>query len=104
MQDALNADASDTTTQAEWFQRIEDIGEELGYFEPLGAKHSAFFVDDTTTLLVTFETVANIRESGEGQMPWAIPSPRRRAGRICASSRTATLGIATWRFTGFSTD
>ncbi len=70
MQDMRNADAADTTTVGEWFDRIEEIGEELGYFQRLGQKHSAYFVDETPTLLVTFETVEQIRASGEGQMPY----------------------------------
>ncbi len=107
MQDALNADASDTTTQAEWFQRIEDIGEELGYFEPLGAKHSAFFVDDTTTLLVTFETVANIRESGEGQMPLGHTIAKAQGwSHLCiiADGDTWYRDVAVYRFFDRLTD
>lgn len=71
MQDATQpTDATDTTTRDEWFDRIDEIGEELGYFEPLGNRHAAFFVDDNqSTLLVTFETVDSIRGREATRMP-----------------------------------
>ncbi|TMV81196.1 phosphoadenosine phosphosulfate reductase [Thioclava sp. BHET1] len=69
MQDIPHMDAADTKSRAEWEDRIDAIGEELGYFEPLGPNHSAFFVDEGPTLLVTFESAETIRQSGEGKMP-----------------------------------
>jgi len=45
----------------DWYARIDDIGEEAGYFESLGPFHSAFFSDEGSVLLVTFETRATIR-------------------------------------------
>lgn len=67
--DTATADAAGAETTEEWFARIDEIGEELGYFQRLGPRHSAFFVDDGTTLLVTFESVEQIRAAGGGQMP-----------------------------------
>ena len=52
-----------------WMLRLDEIGEELGYFQPLGGRHAAFFVDDGPTLLVTFESVAAIRGGSDSQMP-----------------------------------
>jgi len=49
--------------------RLDEIGEALGYFQPLGGRHAAFFVDDGPTLLVTFESVAAIRGGSDSQMP-----------------------------------
>ena len=69
MQDTPHMDAADTKSRAEWEDRIDAIGEELGYFEPLGPNHSAFFVDEGPTMLVTFESAETIRQSGEGKMP-----------------------------------
>jgi len=48
-----------------WRARLEELGDELGYFEPLGAHHSAFFSDDGPILLVSFETRAAIRDRDE---------------------------------------
>ena len=61
-------DASGATDRASWLQAIDDIGEEAGYFQTLGAKHWAYFRDDSPTLLVTFETVDAIR-ANVSQLP-----------------------------------
>ncbi len=54
---------------ADWFARMEEIGDEAGFFQNLGQHHAAFFLDQSPTLLVTFETVRAIREHQPGQMP-----------------------------------
>ena len=61
-------DASQATDRASWLAAIDDIGEEAGYFQTLGAKHWAYFADDGATLLVTFETVEAIRANAS-QLP-----------------------------------
>lgn len=61
-------DASQATDRASWLAAIDDIGEEAGYFQTLGAKHWAYFIDEGATLLVTFETVAAIR-ANPSQLP-----------------------------------
>ncbi len=61
-------DASLATDRASWLEAIDEIGEEAGYFQTLGAKHWAYFVDDSPTLLVTFETVEEIRANAT-QLP-----------------------------------
>ncbi|SNX72808.1 hypothetical protein SAMN05878503_11352 [Cereibacter ovatus] len=44
-----------------WLRHIEEVGEEAGYFQPLGARHHAFFRDEGATLVVSFETQEEIR-------------------------------------------
>lgn len=56
--------------RAEWLARIDSIGEEAGYFQTIGAQHWALFVDDSPTLIVSFETVDQIR-SRPGELPLA---------------------------------
>lgn len=56
-------DAAQAADRASWLATIDDIGEEAGYFQTLGAKHWAYFVDESPTLLVTFETSDAIRAS-----------------------------------------
>jgi len=63
-------DAANTTTLADWRSRIAEIGEERGYFQELGAHHSAMFIDEGTTLFVSFETVEGIRNGSHSQMPF----------------------------------
>ncbi|WP_114966835.1 phosphoadenosine phosphosulfate reductase [Alkalilacustris brevis] len=72
-QDTSFLDATGATDFDEWLARIDEIGEELGYFQRLGKDHAAFFSDDSqTTLLVTFETAEAIRTGQPGQMPQGL--------------------------------
>ena len=61
-------DASSAKDFASWLEQIDEIGEEAGYFQRLGSKHWAYFVDESPTLLVTFETVDAIRANAS-QLP-----------------------------------
>lgn len=63
-------DAGAATDAASWLAAIAAIAGEEGTFEALGAHHWAFFVDDGTTLMVSFETIDEAR-AREGQMPLA---------------------------------
>ncbi len=62
-------DAADADTKRAWQTRLTEIGDELGYYEPVGADHAAFFVDEAPTLLVTFESGDAIRAATRGRMP-----------------------------------
>lgn len=54
----------------DWLARIDAIGEEKGYFQTVGPRHWALFVDESPTLLVSFETVDQIR-ARPGELPVA---------------------------------
>lgn len=62
-------DASMATDRDSWLARMDEIGEDAGYFEPVGKAHWAFFADEGPNLLVTFETLDQIRAGSAGQMP-----------------------------------
>ena len=53
-----------------WLKRISEISEEHGYFQPLGKQHFATFVEDKPILLVTFETVPNLRDLSKTSQPF----------------------------------
>lgn len=53
-----------------WEQRMEQATEDSGYFHSLGDAHWAYFADEGTTLLVSFETVESVLGRA-GQMPLA---------------------------------
>jgi hypothetical protein len=55
-------------SQDDWISAFDDIAEERGCYQPLGADHSAAFGDAGPVLLVTFETLAKVRER-PGQLP-----------------------------------
>ncbi|MDA5093896.1 phosphoadenosine phosphosulfate reductase [Aliiroseovarius sp. KMU-50] len=58
--DAFDLTEADFT---EWLDAIDEMGEKRGYFEPVGARHSAILTDEGPTLVVTFETVDTVRQS-----------------------------------------
>ena len=61
---------SDDLTDTQWLVQLEDIGEEEGYFSPLGDDHAAVFVDRSQDVLfVSFETLAGTRAVSETGMP-----------------------------------
>lgn len=45
-----------------WEEQLEAIGEEHGYFEPLGPDHMVVFLDAGPKLFVTFEIAVDIRK------------------------------------------
>ena len=53
----------------EWLANLEDLGEERGYFEPLGANHFAVLTDAAPTLVVTFETIQSIHANSPDNLP-----------------------------------
>lgn len=69
-------DASAAGDRASWIARMEEICEDEGHFEALGARHFAFFADEGTTLLVSFETLADIRAEPR-QMPKGMAMAER---------------------------
>lgn len=48
-------------TDLDLLEALESLGEDEGYYEPLGKRHAALFSDEGPVLLVTFETLASIR-------------------------------------------
>ncbi|MCK8464778.1 phosphoadenosine phosphosulfate reductase [Aliiroseovarius sp. S1339] len=56
-------------SREDWLNQIESLGDERGYFEPLGPDHSAILTDEGSTLIVTFETLEDIRETAPLQEP-----------------------------------
>ncbi|ASM72619.1 MULTISPECIES: phosphoadenosine phosphosulfate reductase [Roseobacteraceae] len=66
--DTFNAELSGLT-KGEWLTKLAGITEERGYFEPLGKRHFAAFVEQGTTLLVTFETIQGMRALSEAAVP-----------------------------------
>lgn len=72
-------DAGEAENDADWLNIMSEIGDEAGYFETLGGRHSAFFSDaGANVLLVSFETLKGVRDAGGGQMPlgYQIAAPR----------------------------
>lgn len=52
----------------QWWDALDDLGEEHGYFDLVGSRHASLFLDLDRTLLVTFETMDEAR-----RLPFAHP-------------------------------
>lgn len=65
-------DLKTALTEAEWLARLDEIGDEVGAFTPLGTRHASFFLDGDDTLLVSFESVDSIRKDFPSQRPRAV--------------------------------
>jgi hypothetical protein len=66
--DAVPIDAAAATTDAEWIGLMAEIGADAGHFRAIGGRHHAFFMDDDPTLIVSFDSIREIRMR-PGQMP-----------------------------------
>ena len=53
----------------DWLLAVSEVADEGGFFENLGDKHYAIFVERKPTLLVTFETVNGMRALSEMSHP-----------------------------------
>ncbi|MBI1172119.1 hypothetical protein GC209_12020 [bacterium] len=54
-------DASAAKDRDAWLDLMGEIGEEAGYFRKIGAAHHALFLDNSPTLLVSFDSVDGAR-------------------------------------------
>ena len=54
----------------EWLTAVAQIVGEDGFFKPLGRKHFAAFVEESDTLLVTFETMQGMHALSERAQPF----------------------------------
>ncbi|MCA3481026.1 MAG: phosphoadenosine phosphosulfate reductase [Rhodobacter sp.] len=63
--------------RAQWLAAIEKIGRDAGFFRTMGNRHWAVFSDTGPVLLVTFETVADIRQR-KGGLPMGYALARDR--------------------------
>ncbi|WP_146344824.1 phosphoadenosine phosphosulfate reductase [Falsiphaeobacter marinintestinus] len=58
--------------QDEWKAKLVAQAEEFGMWQDLGDKHFATFIDQQSTLLVTFETIQGIRTLSETAQPFGF--------------------------------
>jgi hypothetical protein len=96
----------DTTVAAsiaggeDWLAAMDTIAEDDGYLERLGARHWAFFAEDSPTLLVTFERAETIR-ARESQLPAAYALAKARGWSlltIIADGETWWRDRAVWGY------
>jgi len=94
-------DAGEAASDGDWLAIMDEIGEEAGYFQTLGPRHSAFFSDQSPVLLVSFETLSGVRAAGGGQMPlgYQIAAPHGWSSlTILAHGETWYRDPAVWGY------
>lgn len=72
MSDGRLTDLIDPThklSEEDWLERLEDMSDDRGFFEPLGPLHSALYVEGSRHLLVTFETIRSARARPDIDVP-----------------------------------
>ena len=70
-QDSLSLDTSLADLgKKDWLRSLAAIAAEDGFFQELGARHFAAFIEDGTTLLVTFETIQGMQVLSERAQPF----------------------------------
>ena len=60
-----------------WLGALEELADEVGYFQPLSAKHNAAFVDAGKTLLVSFETLQSVQTINDKSHPIGFEMVRK---------------------------
>lgn len=84
-----------------WLAALARIGDDAGFFEPLGDRHVAVFSDEGTTLLVTFEEAGAIRANSSGRLPQGLTLAQRHGwSQLCliAEGPTWYRDPAVYRF------
>ncbi len=69
-------------TKAAWQARLAELGAREGFYETLGAQHSALFVRRGKTLVVTFDNLDHVYTRGEDRMPWGFEFTQSRGWSV----------------------
>lgn len=78
-------------SDALWLERVAAIGRRAGAFEQLGDEHAAFLSVQGRALLVTFESVAQIRGGDTDHLPLGYQLARARSwSHLCLISMSDT--------------
>ncbi len=64
-------------SKADWLTQMERIADAQGYFQPLGPRHWAAFIEGGDTLMVSFETLQGIQALSEEGHPIGMSVSRR---------------------------
>jgi hypothetical protein len=61
---------SDELTDDQWLAEIDRLGMSRGYYEPVGPRHGALFLDESfNVLLVSFDTITSARAGSASGIP-----------------------------------
>ncbi len=67
------ASLSDQLTDKDWLSVFGEIGEQRGYFQALGPRHGALFLDESLdTLVVCFDSITSARHGSASGIPHGV--------------------------------
>ena len=74
-------------SKRDWLAAVAELCEEDGYFEPLGKRHFAAFIEREPTLLVSFETIQGMHALSDRAQPlgWEMVEARNWS-HLCLAS------------------
>ncbi len=70
MADTETTNPATAPSQSDWKTNLKQVGAELGFYEELGEEHSALYIEQGKTLIVTFENLDHVFEDSADRMPW----------------------------------
>lgn len=65
-------------SKSSWRDSLRAIGNERGFYEELGTQHTALYVENGDTLIVTFENLDHVFENSDEKMPWGFDFVEKR--------------------------
>ena len=78
MNDMQTPIQGDRPTRTDWLARMDQIGNMHGFFDRVGARHRALYVQEGDTLLVTFDEVGRIMTQGRDALPIGFDAVSKR--------------------------
>ncbi len=69
-------------TKSGWQDELRALGQEHGFYEELGADHTALFVESGKTLIVTFENLDHVFSNNDSRLPWGFDFVRSQGWSI----------------------
>ena len=55
-----------------WTAELKAMGDQHGFYEELGRDHTALFVENGKTLIVTFENLDHVFDNNSSRLPWGF--------------------------------
>ncbi|WP_071674914.1 hypothetical protein [Nioella nitratireducens] len=71
-------EADGRPSKSDWLDRMGQIGDMHGFFDPLGADHYALYVQEGDTLLVCFDEMTRILKRGREALPVGFDAVQKR--------------------------
>lgn len=68
-------------SRKEWAQELRRIGDTHGFYEEIGAEHTALYVKSGKTLIITFENLDHVFELGN-RLPWGFEFVQKQGWSI----------------------